>query len=160
MHPSQSTAHAAKRLCHKRCQRSAVSLPFATAASLTQALASGWPWDLLGQREPRKWSCRSLPGKGICVLCGEGSVLLMLLVKLDWLCFPAALSPAKGLITDLCSVNSARQIRILQCPTLHLHIVEMTSMCSVNRLTAIYARNNAGSSGFRSCSSCWVCAAW
>lgn len=62
--------------------------------------------------------------------------------------FSSSLTPAKGLTADLCSVNTALQIRTLQCPTLLLHIAEMTNMCSVIRVTAFYARNNAGSSGF------------
>lgn len=84
----------------------------------------------------------------------------MLLVQLDWLCFPAALCPDKGFIADLCSINIALQMRILQCPTLLLRIVEMTNMCSVIRLTAFYTRNNACSSDFTGCGSCWVCAVW
>lgn len=145
MHPGQSAAHAAKRLGHHWCQSSAVALPLPQQCHQHRLwpLARLWDW-----QEPRKWSCRCLPGKGLCVLRGEGSVVLMLLVQLGWRCFPAASSPAKGLTADLCSVNTALQIRTLQCPTLLLHIAEMTNMCSVIRVTAFYARNNAGSSGF------------
>lgn len=95
-------------------------------------------------------SCRSLPGKGLCAPHGEGAAAASF-VHLGWLCFPAVLFPAKGFVADL---------RILQCPSLLLPIVEMTNMCSVIRLTAFYAGNNAGSSGFRACGSCWACAVW
>lgn len=96
---------------------------------------------------------------------GEASVLsmgsecaAMLLVQLGWMCFPAALPQPKALLQIYAQL--VLQIRILQCPTLMLHVVEMTNMCSVIRLTAFYARSNAGSSGFRGCGSCWACAAW
>lgn len=61
VHPSQSVAHTAKRLCHVWCKRSAVAAPRATAASPTQGLSSGQPWDMC-------WDSRS-QGSGAAGPC-------------------------------------------------------------------------------------------
>lgn len=53
-----------------------------------------------------------------------------------------------GLLADLCSVNGARQIRILWYPALLLCVFAMNNMCSGIKLTALFSRNNSGSSGF------------